>query len=38
MPSETPDADYLAARDAAQVDRDFKGHDALDPTKPSGHA
>jgi hypothetical protein len=38
MPSETPDADYFAARDAAQVGRGFEGHDALDPMKPSGHA
>ena len=38
MPSESPDADYLAARDAAEVGKGFEGHDALDPTTPAGHA
>jgi len=38
MPSETPDAEYYATRDAAQVGRGFEGHDALDPTTPAGHA
>ena len=38
MSFETPDADYLAARDAAQIGRGFEGVDATDPQAPSGHA
>jgi len=37
MPPDSSNADFLAARDAAMVGRGFEGHDALDPTTPSGH-
>lgn len=38
MSSNSPDADFFAARDAAMVGSGFEGHDALDPKNPSGHS